>query len=364
MSILTGNAANVDSLGPVDGRTTWKMLALFIAVGVFFANPANVLTVDLSFSEEPIRIGITPLVAMLAGMTLGPGWGLFVGGLNDLISVYIWHGIEQFVLGFCLVAMARGFFAGYVYNFLSTRFSLRAVAASVGVSHFILGGFATPFFLYLEYGIPMADNVLLRLAAQLFSIPFYATVAFIVLKFIKDSRDLRRLNARLHHLLQTDELTGLANRRCLLEFMGERVRADGDGSTLSVIIVDLDDFKHINDRYGHQVGDAVLGAIGEFFHSQTRAEDLAGRMGGDEFMIILDDVDLCTAHRIADRLRMDISRLDIPRVCESITATLGVSQLRPGEDVDGLIARADDALYRGKHAGRNVALREEEVASI
>jgi diguanylate cyclase (GGDEF)-like protein len=168
--------------------------------------------------------------------------------------------------------------------------------------------------------------------------------------------DLQAANARLERLAMTDPLTGCANRRHFME-RAAAILADAhhDGEALSLAVLDLDEFKKINDTHGHPVGDAVLVMAGQLLTSHLRAADLVGRVGGEEFALLMPHTPADGAARLAERLRAALEQAGVEGDTGPIHATVsvGIAQLQPGEDLDGLYARADAALYRAKQQGRN-----------
>ncbi len=155
----------------------------------------------------------------------------------------------------------------------------------------------------------------------------------------------------------TDSLTGLANRWQFDEELAlEWRRAERVGDSLALILADLDDFKSVNDSYGHPVGDKVLRRIAEILATNIRQVDLAARYGGEEFAVIVPEADLEGAVQLAERLRtaLETSEVELPDGKRmTVTASFGVAvkgDLLQGED---LIASADEALYEAKRAGKN-----------
>jgi diguanylate cyclase (GGDEF)-like protein len=168
-------------------------------------------------------------------------------------------------------------------------------------------------------------------------------------------------NARLHDIVQrqaiTDELTGLVNRRRFLAALeAEVVRARRLGGPLCVVLADLDDFKPINDRFGHHAGDEVLVGFADVIREHARDVDVAGRLGGEEFALLLPETELAGAEAGADRLRRSLEAhhmsLADGRV-QRVTASFGVAQLAPGQSGDELLRAADAALYQAKAEGKN-----------
>ncbi|MDB5685568.1 MAG: hypothetical protein JWR77_157, partial [Rhizorhabdus sp.] len=168
--------------------------------------------------------------------------------------------------------------------------------------------------------------------------------------------DLRAANDSLHHLAMTDTLTGCLNRRHFMERACDLIEsARRDATPLSLAVLDLDDFKRVNDSCGHPGGDAVLAMAGHIIHGYVRSTDLAGRIGGEEFALLMPHTSAAGAGMLADRLREAIGAgsIEIDGLNVGITASMGVTELCHNEDFDSLYARADAALYAAKEAGRN-----------
>lgn len=160
----------------------------------------------------------------------------------------------------------------------------------------------------------------------------------------------------LARLARRDPLTGVPNRRAFEEdLVREVVRAARSGAPLSVVALDVDRFKSVNDVHGHAAGDAVLGAVVERASASLRAGDLLARTGGEELAAILPGTDLAGARDAAERIRSRIEAAPVQAAGHEvrITVSLGCAQLAPGEDGAALLARADARLYDAKRAGRN-----------
>lgn len=166
----------------------------------------------------------------------------------------------------------------------------------------------------------------------------------------------------IEHLSVTDTLTQLFNRRKLDETLDYEVeRARRYAHPLSVVLFDVDHFKAVNDHFGHQVGDAVLVAIGSLVAGQIRTTDIAGRWGGEEFLLVCPETDAGGALALAEKLRQAIDGHRFPDAA-SATCSFGVAELTKAEDGGQLVGRADSALYRAKAGGRNrVELAEGEM---
>jgi len=162
----------------------------------------------------------------------------------------------------------------------------------------------------------------------------------------------RRTSHRMQDLAMTDELTHLPNRRHVLARL-QALLAQGQGCAL--LIVDLDFFKMINDEHGHLIGDDILRAIATVLRDSGREPVELGRLGGEEFLVVLPGVDLETGLAAAERLRVKVQSLDVSRWVpgRGITISLGVTLAEPGDTVSSLLRRADEALYEAKRSGRN-----------
>ena len=175
------------------------------------------------------------------------------------------------------------------------------------------------------------------------------------LRILASVRDLTH-KKKLEFAANNDGLTGLANRRSAeLMLNKELARAKRYKRNLSVVLLDLDFFKAINDRYGHNVGDEALIAVAKVLSSHVRASDMAARFGGEEFLLIYPETDLDVTFTLAESIRRDIEALKVPPI-ERITASIGVSVYRGNENVntiDLLLKQADKALYQAKEHGRN-----------
>jgi diguanylate cyclase (GGDEF)-like protein len=163
---------------------------------------------------------------------------------------------------------------------------------------------------------------------------------------------------RLTHAATIDSLTGLFNRRAFdLRLRQEIERAKRSSGTLAVLMIDIDDFKDINDTHGHPVGDAVLKAISDVLRSAVRVFDFCARYGGDEFAIVMPNSERATssaaAERIRERIATSYERDAHLAELRRVTVSIGVATMSAGETAEEIVQRADDSLYRAKAAGKN-----------
>ncbi len=182
-----------------------------------------------------------------------------------------------------------------------------------------------------------------------------------------DITEEKNLRDELQNLASHDALTGLLNRRAILEQLNsDVVRATRYGNELSVVIFDVDHFKQVNDTYGHHAGDRVLRELAEVTQQVVRVTDFVGRYGGEEFLLVLPMTNLHSAEELAERLRKRIEGILIEEVSEprysiGVTISLGVASLTPDrQDPAEIVRVADEALYRAKHEGRNRVCTADE----
>jgi len=169
----------------------------------------------------------------------------------------------------------------------------------------------------------------------------------------KSNKQLEKMNADLQLLSITDPLTGLYNRHKVdAELANEFSRASRYGGTFSLLILDIDWFKKVNDDYGHQAGDSVLKECAELMLKSSRDIDMVGRWGGEEFIILCPRVSVTQAHALGERIRSSIEHYPFLSG-RTITISVGVAEFNRKESVLELIKRADDNLYNAKHNGRN-----------
>ncbi len=167
---------------------------------------------------------------------------------------------------------------------------------------------------------------------------------------------LKKYREYLHNLSRIDPLTRLFNRRAMIERIeSEQRRSARNESGFSLLLSDIDHFKQVNDQYGHNCGDAVLKGVAGTLKDRIRGGDQVGRWGGEEFLLLLPDTRLDGAAVLAESLRSAVESLSFE--CEDrplkVTMTFGVMACTPGDSIDDCIRKADEALYRGKAAGRN-----------
>lgn len=199
---------------------------------------------------------------------------------------------------------------------------------------------------------PISNNALLGVHV------FNLTVVFCMFSYLALFYvvTVTRAHSSLSRIATTDSLTGLFTRRHIIALTEkELARHQRRPSNLTLMLMDIDHFKQINDQYGHEFGDRVLDAVSHLLKNSMREQDFIGRWGGEEFLAVLPDTDLEQAIESAERIRKAIQALEIEGGAKrvSVTLSIGITQYRAEEVLSTAIARADNALYKGKSAGRN-----------
>ncbi|WP_376695629.1 GGDEF domain-containing protein [Wenzhouxiangella sp. EGI_FJ10305] len=241
-----------------------------------------------------------------------------------------------------------------IQGLIMTTFAVSLISLRGGRELLVL--FGLPFAATL-LGLHALGASLHDVVVTLFDPLMMAVIALIISEVFYQTRiRMLVLDEQLRQLATTDALTGLSNRREVEDQIAmEMARAGRHDSTFALILGDLDHFKHVNDRFGHSTGDAVLTEIGRILRSNIRIEDRAVRWGGEEFLILLPATGRAEAMKVAEKIRSAIAAS--PLHCDGhevpVTISFGVAAFNGENDVADLIKRADAAMYRAKRQGRN-----------
>ncbi|WP_210449679.1 GGDEF domain-containing protein [Vibrio crassostreae] len=234
------------------------------------------------------------------------------------------------------------------------RDDLNLATRMMALSFLIYGGFMAFRVLVTLFSAELQDFMtaaLIHQLAFLVSIVLIVSMSFTMLWLIN-----ARLLRSIHDLSYSDPLTALGNRRALDEMVPVIMKQAGT-TPVSAIMMDIDNFKSINDQHGHIVGDLVIKSLAEMVQSAIKTSPTASafRFGGDEIMILLPNVNFLQAQAIACKLRLSISEISAVQGNEMfLTSSFGVAQLHPNESWNGFVSRADKALYQAKTNGRNM----------
>ncbi|MFO7814456.1 MAG: diguanylate cyclase [Halanaerobiales bacterium] len=331
-----------------------KVAILLIVAGVFFDNPANTINFSIFPLKEAIRVNLRPPTILLGGIILGPLWGGVVGGIVDIIAYNLWHSNLNYLFILTLATIFRGFTAGYVYNYMFNKFSIKSLFAAISIPHFLTTGIIIPVVLNHHYNIPFLGNMRVRLSVLAVTIPIFTVTFYYVLNGMKKSKELRSLHQKFKVMLKKDDLTGISNRNHFMGFLDKMfTMSKRHSNPLSLLMTDLDNFKDINDTYGHHIGDECLREVASVLAENSRNEDLAARVGGDEFMVLLPETDLQEAKHIAARIKKSVKTMEFKGLDSIVTISIGIAEVREDDDLESFLKRADDSLYQAKDNGRN-----------
>lgn len=316
------------------------------------------LLMHLGFIALFYFLGAETMAAVNLGSVLLFGGCLFLLRLGRLQMVLVLVTLEVMVHAWAAV-QAVGWDSGFQYYLF--------VLTPVALFHFgwrlptRFGYVAALCAAYLLIGAtaPADPGVAPELLSRVHAVNVITAFAFIAYLAHHYSEAVTEVEEELRVLATTDPLTGLYNRRRILEIAeSERRRRARAERGLAVIIADVDGFKQVNDGLGHQAGDAVLRALAERLRGLLRAQDAVARWGGEEFLFVLPETDLDGAIRVAEKLRAAVAGapVDVGGRHLALHMSFGVSQLAPQESIESCVVRADRALLEAKRQGKNRVL--------
>ena len=331
-----------------------SVMAVICVTGVLSYALYLVLFIGFEVPRMPLA-NSTAIAAML-----GAGWLLRRSHLFTALAVATATTLGHSLYATTLLGWSTGFhmfgFIVLLVLLMCPIFSRATKLVIFVISMAAYGGVAA--WLYdSTAALPAATIHLFRI---LNSITFAAFLAFVGYTYAEAvsgaTRKLHALNSELTRLATTDALTGLVNRRQMREFIEREItRFMRSGRMFAVILADIDHFKSINDKFGHQTGDVVLIAVANAMREVMRAQDQLARWGGEEFLVLLPETSGSEALAAAQRLQERLVNLQStqPEVITPITLTYGIAHYKAELSADGLLLAADRALYRGKELGRN-----------
>lgn len=238
---------------------------------------------------------------------------------------------------------------------IAILFVLGYILANHTIALFMALGYSLATFgLALWFLYPERYTLFLEVFRLQVRVAVIALLTFILAAVKDDLRKTERQAAILQVAANTDALTGLPNRRMMNELLENHLR----GGLFCLLLVDIDYFKEVNDAYGHERGDEVLRSVAEALRLHSRATDIVGRWGGEEFLVLLDLQEAEAGIELAERLRQNIEALQPTGL--RVTISLGGTVSRPGDSIASLTRRADLALYAAKSSGRNCVCWQDE----
>lgn len=294
--------------------------------------------------DQPNR---TPMITVAALALIscplilsGPGTRAFTGPHRER-WLYAWSG------SLLVAVMAAAMLDGGGASPLAWLFAASLVFTASGFGRLgaiVMGATTVGCYLIVAaYGWPGPWHVLMTVAAL---IVIAGTCTLSSGRLLASLKAQKRLTEQLEVRAAHDGLTGLLNHSTLVEHLAlEVTRAHRESRPMAFVMMDLDDFKGTNDTYGHVAADELLASVGVELRRSVRPYDLVGRVGGDEFAIVVPDTDENEAHQLAERVRRRLNAVCTPFSCE---ISVGVGVLRPGDDARSLRQRADEALYVAK----------------
>lgn len=302
--LVDGVHARSSRLMPVWHHAAW--LAVIVGLVCYF-----------HYFDNNLRVRVYIVSVGMGGIVLGGAWrlrDLLRGNIGDRAMVLLLCG-----LGLTLLARTL------------------LTAGSIPVDS-VEGFFESQFWIWVQIGMSVIGVTM--------GIGLLAVASFDMMLALKAERD-------------TDALTGLLNRRGL-QGQEPQLPATGRPKPICIVACDIDRFKCVNDRFGHAAGDLVLSTFAGAIKKVLKGADVAARIGGEEFVIVMNDVSIGYAFKVTERLRRELADKRFAGLPEdfSVTCSFGISQLRPGEGLVDAIARADKVLYGAKRAGRNRTFAE------
>ncbi|MCR4806274.1 MAG: GGDEF domain-containing protein [Lachnospiraceae bacterium] len=315
-----------------------RILFIYNFLAVLFYATIAILTVRVSqytymFAATFIEI---MLHSMLASVMLGWDWGFmtYIMGLVPL-SFYITYTVDYFKKKLSIPVIASGLvFVGFlIVREITSRYG--ALLNRYFPEKVVHGTYL--FNMMLTFGFLWA-------IAFLFSLEVYYM-----------QHNLENENISLEQLANYDPLTQLMNRRSMDAYLEEsRYRAMKKHETFCIVMADIDDFKKVNDTYGHAAGDKVLVEVSSVITGEVRDNDCVCRWGGEEIVILIRS-DMERARMVAERICNEVAHrnIDIGPMYIKVTMTLGIAQFREGESIDEVVERADKCMYDGKIRGKN-----------
>ena len=349
------------------GVGTALLANLCLAVGFALLLFRNILPDFLTIVIANIFTTASPGLSYIAvsrflGQKHSNAFVISILAITTLLLVYFRFVTDNIGIRIIAISLNGALFTFIIaYNFWKARHAPYRFSIGLTIIPFIAYGilltirsvatiFSPPEALFTNIPVESANYLLL------FIISFLWTIGFILMVS-------QRLQIDLTELASTDTLTRIPNRRATqILFDKEISRAQRNKSELSILLIDLDNFKQINDKYGHAMGDFALIKAAQVFLSTIRKQDIMGRWGGEEFLMILPDTTIENAVILAERLRSEISATELKdsNFSLKVTISVGIASSNSSESMNAILKKADDALYSAK-ATKNAVVATTKV---
>lgn len=349
-----------------------RLIEFFSAIPILqIITPFSTQLAQSAIAGKPIEIGINTAVFILmcaAASILFTQKKYVLSQLLAFLALGIpfvsltgyFYAVPMFYGQMALMTVISSIPAGYAALLVNAQYhALRAilspwVGGKIARIQFVLG-YLFPIFLgYLLFSIKFHNSSeLIGVFVILTGMFITLLIAYSAMYQEKIDASRRQLERKQNFAATTDALTLLRNRHFLLESGNYLIeRAKRNQECLSVMMLDVDHFKYINDNYGHQAGDEVLQILAATIRASIRKDDISGRYGGEEFIVLLPCTDLSGAMLLAEKLRQSIATQLFP-IDKAVTVSIGCAELKKNEVLNGLLSRADHFMYQAKMNGRN-----------
>tara|TARA_R110000787_G_scaffold16887_6_gene53392 strand:- start:30620 stop:31831 length:1212 start_codon:yes stop_codon:yes gene_type:complete len=339
---LSAVAFLITHLLPADAFYLFHLTQLFYTLGT------TVMLVSVcERAGQRLHLGSMAVVYLISALFLGLAVSFSNEVASRLVIVNMGYGV-MFAMGVTTLLSARG--RSLIDVAIIGVMALHAVDFLVRPTLTLLFEQAIPAEIY-------RDSIYYSLIGLVLGVKGVTTATVLI------GATIAEWTTSLRESSERDALSGLCNRGAFEESMRNLLpRAQTEGRPLSLVVVDIDHFKKVNDIWGHQAGDQAIAAIGRLIGKMVRGSDTAGRIGGEEFCVAIWNCPNDAAEQLADRIRQAFEGLKHSGLSNDVrlTASFGVATARHGETYEQLFARADSALYRAKSSGRNRVENAEE----
>ncbi len=342
----------------------FNILALMGISFSFYATILNIiLKLHISIIIAPLLMGIfslilyrvtyitkkysqsTTIILMLTSLIFYPLMWILNGGSKGAIPLF-------FVLQAGMIAVFIGRIGKQINLWLFVLMICSLLVLEYKFPDIILG-YETELTRFLDFGVSL----------PLICFGIFFMISIIMKEYNHNIEELKTIQIKLkeaNELLKTasitDELSGVFNRRYIMSSLRDAVESNETSSEVSVIMFDIDHFKNVNDTYGHCVGDRVIQNVCEVFKNNIRNSDIIGRIGGEEFLMILPNVNIKDAYNRAEQIRKSISELEWSFKDMTITVSGGVYTKEESESIEDMLEKVDKSLYKAKNTGRNLVM--------
>lgn len=328
----------------------WRLWFFGNAIGILLLTPIIVMLIENYKSLKNYDFNIQNVLIVFVSLYIA----IQLFSNNDL-SIILPTTPLLFILLLLWVVYKQGILPGLIYSLLISAIGIYYTSDGIG-----------PFSVFpeKEATIYLQEFVALLLIITLFFGVLHNEISAsnkkleelnktLEKKVEEKTKSLVQAIEKLNLLASKDSLTNIFNRRMLDEFISqETLKSKRYKQKLSLIMIDIDNFKDVNDNFGHQIGDEVIISLTKIVSKNIRESDIFGRWGGEEFIIILPETSIEDAYIVAENLRKKVQNHNFEKV-GSKTISLGVTQFNPSEDILEFIKRTDDAMYKAKRGGRN-----------